>query len=117
MIVFDTTCLSSYSGRVRRVVTWARRAKTPVILVRSHTKLNSLGIEYGRLGSAMFLSFPDMPAVKTAKPGSWHVRSESWYGCSGVPRSQLISVHLPLARSMSNCKFAGTRRYSEIIGS
>ncbi|WP_316232779.1 hypothetical protein [Bradyrhizobium sp. SZCCHNPS2010] len=55
LLIFDGTCLSTGSGRIRRVLNWARRWNIPVVMVRSHTKLDSLGAEYGRLGSAVFL--------------------------------------------------------------
>jgi len=66
LVVFDTTCFSSGSGRLARVLSWARRCRLPTVFVRSHTKLDSLGVEYGRLGSAVFVD-ARKPAESSAR--------------------------------------------------
>jgi len=66
IILFDTTGLWSGSGRIRRVLNWAIEADVPVILLRSHTKLDSLGVEYGRLGSLVFIGAPEWELAEGA---------------------------------------------------
>ncbi len=59
LLLVDSTCWSRRSRRTEALANWALRRRVPLVLLRSHLKLDSLGMEYGRLGSAVFLGFPD----------------------------------------------------------
>jgi hypothetical protein len=103
LLVFDTTAFCARSGRIRQFLNLARKARTPVVLVRSHTKLEPLGIEYGRLGSAMFLTFPDVPLGKFAK---WREVARRTRELVRLLGSAALPAHF--------CPFAGGRPYWEL---
>ena len=62
LILLDTTCFARSSGRIAAIMHNAGIAGAPVVLLRSHTKLDSLGIEYGRLGS-LVITVPQTASV------------------------------------------------------
>jgi hypothetical protein len=82
LLIFDTTGFASSSGRIRRALQVARKWEIPTVMVRSHTKLDSLGVEYGRLGSATF--------VHWEKDDAWASRST----LKSLPRETRNAVRL-----------------------
>jgi hypothetical protein len=54
-VVFDTTCYDVSAPEIERVVERCRAAGVPCVLVRSHLKIDTLGLEYGRLGSIVIV--------------------------------------------------------------
>jgi hypothetical protein len=54
--VFDTSCFAASSGRIARIANAARERHVPLILARSHTKLDCFGLDYGRLGSVVVVA-------------------------------------------------------------
>jgi len=100
-VLFDTTCFWQRSSRIRLVLEWAQRAQLPIVLMRSHAKLDSLGIEYGRLGSLVFVWPRKGPA---AKPIATLVQAAEdavrLYGAAAIP------AHFP--------PFTGTDAYREL---
>ena len=61
MLIFDTTCYDAGSPLIARVVDKCLAHRVPLLLLRSHLKLDVLATEYARLGSAV-LWLPPRPS-------------------------------------------------------
>jgi hypothetical protein len=55
LLIVDTTCLSLSSERLSEIIEVSKKAGLICVFVRSHMKLDCLAMEYGRLGSIVFL--------------------------------------------------------------
>ncbi|WP_249146829.1 hypothetical protein [Bradyrhizobium sp. AUGA SZCCT0042] len=122
LIVFDTTCFSSGSGRILRALSWARSAAIPIILLRSHTKLDSLGIEYGRLGSAVFPPCPRPDNTKQQLLEALVTETRNavrLFGGAALPAHFPPYVGSPAYRSLTNKRVAAmlvnNRRMTQVF--
>jgi hypothetical protein len=66
LVLFDTTCYDAGSPRIARAIERCAEARVPLLLLRSHMKLDQLGCEHARLGSAV-LWLPPRPSRTLVK--------------------------------------------------
>lgn len=64
MVVLDTTCYDRNSDYIWNCIQRASKIGLPVVLTRSHLKLDSFGTEYSSLGSCLFVGFNDEKVFK-----------------------------------------------------
>lgn len=114
LLIFDTTCFASGSGRIRHVLRRAGALGVPVVMVRSHTKLDSLGAEYGRLGSVAFVDW-----ANTLRGGSRlkEIPAETrnavrLLGGAALPAHFPPYVGTPLYRALTSKRIAAMLRNS-----
>jgi hypothetical protein len=114
LLIFDTTCFSCGSGRIRRVLGRARELAIPLVLVRSHTKLDSLGAEYGRLGSAAFVGW-EQDVFKRSKFNALPAETRNavrLLGGAALPAHFPPYIGTPLYRVLTNKRIAAMLRNS-----
>jgi len=113
LVVFDTTCFCSGSGHVLRALNWARDTTIPIVLLRSHTKLDSLGVEYGRLGSAVFAHCPHAVGAKQRSLHALLTETQNavrLFGGAALPAHFPPYVGTPAYRSLTNKRVAAMLR-------
>ncbi|WP_445217033.1 hypothetical protein ACKWRH_33690 [Bradyrhizobium sp. Pa8] len=113
LVIFDTTCFTSSSGRIEQVVRWAWRRGIPLILVRSHNKLDSLGAEYGRLGS-ITLIHDDFATKRIPSPCLENLMTETRNAIRLLGNAAL-PAHFPPFVGTSSYRSLTRRRMASIL--
>lgn len=109
LVVFDTTCYWRHSLRIQRVLRVALEAAVPVALVRSHTKLDSLGVEYGRLGSIVLVLARDASAQAHVRLDAIIAHAEEAVrlnGTAAIPAHLAPFTESELYRDLSSIRIA-----------
>jgi hypothetical protein len=114
LLIFDTTCFSGGSGYIRRVMGRARDLAIPLVMVRSHTKLDSLGAEYGRLGSVAFVGWENHVSrgSKLRELPAETRNAVRLLGGAALPAHFPPYVGTPLYRELTNKRIAAMLRNS-----
>jgi hypothetical protein len=113
LLIFDTTCFCSGSGHIRRVLGRARKLAIPLVMVRSHTKLDSLGAEYGRLGSVTFVGWENISRVSKLRELPAETRNAvRLLGGAALPAHFPPYIGTPLYRELTNKRIAAMLRNS-----
>ncbi len=103
IVLYDSTCHEAGSDRVLAVAWAVDLLAVPVVMLRSHQKLDALGLEYGRMGSALFLTGPGHRAMLQDFVSRWATRSDKYAQVLG---SALVPGFLP--------PFAGMPAFEEL---
>lgn len=67
IVIVDTTCIMKTNKELKKFIKESIKNSWKVILTRSHLKLDSLGAEYGLLGSIVLISPDDFPLPNAKK--------------------------------------------------
>ncbi len=97
LALFDTTCYARTASRIAETVHLLGQRGISTVLIRSHLKLDSLGIEYGRLGSVVLRGSPHgSEARRGAIEGLGHILPDviRTFGCAVS-----LASFLPLGQS------------------
>jgi hypothetical protein len=112
LLIFDTTCFSSGSGRIRQVLQRAGSLGIPVVMVRSHTKLDSLGAEYGRLGSVAFVDWATNRGSTLKELPAQTRNAVRLLGGAALPAHFPPYIGAPLYRALTGKRIAAMLRNS-----
>jgi hypothetical protein len=123
-VLLDTTCWDEGSPRVAALVEACVAARTPLLLVRSHLKLDCLGSEYARLGS-LAVVLPPRPETATVRAvRRLRARAIEWLALTGgglEPHARWPLADDPEARALNAARneaifAAHARAAAQLVG-
>lgn len=119
LVVIDTTCRPLGDGRLFALIERASRAGVPCVLLRSHVKLDSLGLEYGRLGSIVFVFTTDLAhhdAAQLASLRAAHRDAIARLGLNFEPLNLFPLHHDERFHALNDRRVAVIRRNTARLG-